>query len=124
MINLTIPQAVDVWTELDEAYFGRNRYASDTAEIYAFRLLPYVGGGLDFNAEPGTFQYEKTIEAGMCAAENLYELLKLYTEKREVIIYVNDRKLGKWVSKEPFLHRNSVRVKKKNKNLKTLAPNK
>lgn len=40
MINLSMTQALDLWTELMGCFYGVNRgYGEDIAEIYAFRVL-------------------------------------------------------------------------------------
>lgn len=33
-------QALSIWSELEQAYYGDNAYGGDTAEIYAYRLQP------------------------------------------------------------------------------------
>lgn len=38
MHNVSMIQALSVWSELEQAYYGDNGFGGDTAEIYAYRL--------------------------------------------------------------------------------------
>src|SRR5262249_25383349 len=41
MHNLSMAQALLIWSELMDAYHGKNGFGGDTAEIYMYRLMPY-----------------------------------------------------------------------------------
>lgn len=41
LMTVSLLALVGVWGELVEAYHGVNRYGGNTAEIYAYRLMPY-----------------------------------------------------------------------------------
>ena len=40
MTNLSMAQALSLWTDLMQAEFNRHGFCGDTAEIYAYRLQP------------------------------------------------------------------------------------
>ena len=39
--SMSIEQALDVWSQLEEAMDGEAPYGSDVSEIYAWRLMPH-----------------------------------------------------------------------------------
>ena len=41
MWHLTQMQLVHLWSELEQAYYGDNKYGGSTAEIYAYTLMEY-----------------------------------------------------------------------------------
>ena len=50
MLNLSPQRLVDVWHELELAFYKENSYGGDTAEIYVYRLCDsrpglFVGAG-------------------------------------------------------------------------------
>jgi hypothetical protein len=48
MHNLSMVQALALWSELESAFHGDNSYSGDTAEIYAYRLMPHDPLGLSY----------------------------------------------------------------------------
>lgn len=42
MHNLSMMQALSIWEELVEALHDKNGFGGNTAEIYIYRLMPYV----------------------------------------------------------------------------------
>ena len=113
MINISIQQLITLWVELEDAYNGVNGFGSDTAEIYAYTVQPhspgygYNGGGEDVVAT------EISRELELNASKSLYEVLMLFKSKRDCIIFIEERKLGKWLLKDHFHHRLYIRVKAK-----------
>ena len=41
MKNLSMVQALEIWSDLESAYYGENSFGGDTAELYAYRFLPF-----------------------------------------------------------------------------------
>lgn len=101
-MDLSPRQACLLWSELEQAYYGENRFGGDTAELYAYR---FVCGTLWLPDGPRA-------DAVLEATQNLYGLLVLFAQERECGIWVNGRLLGPWAAKEPFVHRVHVRVKR------------
>jgi len=92
MTDLTIRQAVSVWSDLERAYMGVNGYGGHTAEIYAYRLQTR-----NPSAEATSTSFSKTAmfkhaaaEAGTEAGLNLTGLLDLFFETHECAIIVDD----------------------------------
>ena len=59
-------QALGIWSELWMAYYCHNGYGGNTAEIYAYRLMPY---------EPKLNQGLPSNENSTIAKEVLYNLM-------------------------------------------------
>ena len=53
MDNISMNQALSIWSDLWQAYYGKHGYGGDIAEIYAYRLMPYSP---TYNHEGETFK--------------------------------------------------------------------
>lgn len=107
ILNLSIRQTVDVWCDLDDAYYGHNRFGGDTAEIYGYRLMQY-SPGIQFQA-PGVRAYDVArAEMAEQAAESLSALLTEFCKIRAVHVEVDG--LLFYGSLPPLDHRCHVRV--------------
>lgn len=104
--NISMTQALEVWSELWRAYYGNNDYGGHTAEIYAYTLSP---GSPIICSIPGTFDAQKEA-LGLQAAESLHALLEQFASEADCGIEVNGKAFGSWVTEEPFLHRVHVAV--------------
>lgn len=117
MLNLTIAQALSVWTDLVEAEFGKNGFGGDTAEIYAYRLQP-CNPSSEGPGQGRLFEDARR-EQGLIASRNLYELLTHFRDSRGVDVFVgcgrfdDGKPLGEWLIEEPFNWRTQVRVRRK-----------
>lgn len=109
MINISIQQLITLWVELEDAYNGVNGFGTYTAEIYAYTLQPYSPG-----YKPNSDK-EYNIELELDALKSLYEVLMLFKSKRDCVIYIENRKLGKWLLKERFQHRLHILIVKAKK---------
>jgi hypothetical protein len=107
MINISIQQLITLWVELEDAYNGVNGFGSETAEIYAYTLQPRSPG-----YDQGSDKVD-SIELELDASKSLYEVLVLFKSKRDCDIFIEERKLGKWLLEEKFLHRCHIRIKAK-----------
>ena len=108
MHNLSLIQALSLWSELEQAYFNRNGYGSDTAELYLYRFMPHHPG-IDGFDKGGIFG-EIAREAYADACVTLHALLAHFAETRSARIRVNGRPLGPWIKKAGFTHRVHVKV--------------
>ncbi len=104
MLHLSQSQLIRIWSELEQAYYGDNRYGSDTAEIYAYTVMEhspiFAHDGFD----------ERKQEYYKQAAQTLYKVLTLFETMRGCRIYVNGLRLGDWLCRDTFEHRVHVRV--------------
>lgn len=100
--TLSMEQALSLWSELEQAYFKKNGYGGDTAEIYIYRLMPHT-------PSIGTFE-NLAVEAYDCANQAMYELLAMFAEDRDAVIMVAGRELGEWLKTARYHHRVHVRV--------------
>jgi hypothetical protein len=84
--DITLNQALSVWSDLEQAYFGKNGFGGDTAEIYAYRLQPY---------NPSAHLNETVIgekakrEQAVIAGSNLFFLLRTFMKMRDCYIEVD-----------------------------------
>jgi hypothetical protein len=104
--DISLLQALDIWSELEQAYHGTNPYGGDTAEIYACRLVV---------AHVHHSETEK--EVALDASRNLHALLWWFARKRHADVMIN---VGRDHDGEPLsdalltqliTHRIHVRVK-------------
>lgn len=100
--SISINQALDVWSDLNDAYHGCNGYGGDTAEIYAYRLLP--GGGL----------LDKTPEDLYEGAKALVFLCSKFSARYPSTILINGVSPAEWLETQggAFGHRAHVQVKR------------
>ena len=94
MFNITLGQALDVWTQLERAYHGTNSYGGHEAEIYAYELQQ-----CDPTAErgKGSSGDRAREEAARNASQSLYELLLRFFRNRGAVIHVDGNALGEWM---------------------------
>lgn len=114
---MSLHQILDVWGDLVAAYHGVNGYGSDTAEIYAYRMLPDCPRRRLSPPGCGGLTDEAHKEAAQAAAQNLYGLLYAFREHYpDCRIYPaasrseNGRVLGRWLLRELLDHRTHVRI--------------
>ncbi len=105
MLHLSQAQLIRLWSELEQAYYGDNRYGGDTAEIYAYTVMEHS----PIFAHADGFEQRKQ-EHYHQAAKTLYEVLTLFETMRECQVYINDMRLGEWLCRDTFDHRVHVRI--------------
>ncbi len=111
MIHISILQLLRLWSELDDAYYEKNGFGGDTAEIYAYTLLP-AHPSADSDA-PERMRNKSKEEDGFQAAKTLLEILNLFAKMRKCVIVVDGRRLGRWFLQEPFDYKVHIMIKKK-----------
>ncbi len=129
MNNISMNQALGIWSELWQAYYGENGYGSDTAEIYAYRLMAYEPAIAAGNVGDGSFKDTEMFKvnsrvAYIQAAHSLYNLLSKFESDNECRIEVDGKNIRDWVETEIFDHRCHVRVIHKETKQKAEFPNK
>ena len=110
MKNISMNQSLDVWSELWQAYFGKNKYGGNTAEIYGHVLMSHspILNSQDPNGRPPRPEVNRA--AGLRAARSLYALLEKFKEDTGCKIMVNEEEFGEWVKDLELTHRCHVQV--------------
>lgn len=115
MHNITIRQALKVWSELEACYYDQNHYGGTTAEIYLYQIAPqspsyiaWVGSGRkeDGLFVPDHLEYEKS------AGKTLYSIIKLFEEEKDCHIKI-DKLNPSVLLEEGFAHRVHLTVHRK-----------
>lgn len=116
MHNLSMTQALYVWSQLEQAYYEDNSYGGTICELYMYLFKP---------ASPGTERQppEAINEPGLHgdmlrevvdnANMSLYNILHHFQTVRDVNIKVENRALGVWVQTARYQHRVQVQVTRK-----------
>lgn len=104
MNNLSMNQALSIWSDLDDAYHGKNGFGGDTAEIYMYRLMPY--------SPSVTRALTDARDVVRAANKSLFYLLAHFRDARGVEVWVNDAPLGAWLMTATNDHRVHVRIKR------------
>lgn len=99
-------QALDIWSELWQAYYGKNGYGGDVAEIYAYRLMPNIP---TLNYQGDTFKNSTAI-AYRQAQTSLYNLLDKFAEDNDCRIFVDKMSLLDWMETDGFNHRCHIQI--------------
>lgn len=103
MTNLSIQQALNVYTHLVRAYYKDHYFGTDTAEIYAY-LLKQNNPSAEAKI-PGATKADN-----LQAAENLYNIILLFKEQFNCKVYVENKLFGKWVKKIDYDHRLHIKI--------------
>ncbi len=103
--SISLDQALGIWSDLWQAYYGENGYGGDTAEIYAYRLIGRSPLLTVSNDE------ELLREIGWEAYKNLQSFLTKFHQEVDCEIKVDDIPLHKWY--EPLIHRCHVQILRK-----------
>jgi hypothetical protein len=116
MHNISIVQALSLWTDLELALAGKNTYGGDTAEIYMYRLSernPILAAYLRQPTPTGGITEEVALSLIDASNTSLYNLLTHFSTTRHAAITVEGRKLGAWLKKDRNTHRVHVTVRPK-----------
>lgn len=112
MHRLSMVQALGIWSDLEAAYYGKNSFGGDTAEIYMYRLMssnPRAEAARQ-QKNPTGIVLEGLQEQIQDANKALHSILKHFAKERNVGIMVNGKELGEWLRKADFDHRVHVKV--------------
>lgn len=109
-------QALGIWSELESAYYGKNGFGGDVAELYLYRFMSYCPSVAHTPGSPRDLIEETGIIADMAreaydkANEALHDILLHFAETRTAKILVDDQELGPWLKKARLQHRVHVKV--------------
>lgn len=87
MQNISMNQALSVWSELEQAYYGCNGYGGTTAEIYAYRIQS-CNPSIAFGKE-SVFGEQAIREQAEKAGTSLYHLIVKFRADRPCSIDVD-----------------------------------
>lgn len=98
MINVTLSQALDLWTQLEEARHGASAFGGHTCEIYLYTLMRFSPSLMREHdtSKPG-YVGENIREAYEEANTTLHDLLALFAKKNNVRVRVDGKELGPWL---------------------------
>ena len=107
-------QALSVWSELEAAYYGKNGYGKNVAEIYAYRLQEFCPTAAYTHNSPTSMGVEAQIEAAKKAG-GLHELSGFFRSTifaRVVVMDCRPDEVGEHpdILLEGFDHRVHVKV--------------
>jgi len=86
-VNISIRQAIDLWVALEACRAGTNSHGGDTAEIYAYRLMPY-SPSYTGRADSAIFAEDHAkmeVDAGRALRELLVLFVKTYRHEGLVV---------------------------------------
>jgi hypothetical protein len=100
MHRLSLVQALSLWSDLDDAYYGKACFGSDVAEIYVHRLMPNSPLGDEFIANGPRTKGGIVEQEGMRvlreASDTFRNLLAHFAEERDAIVEIEDRVNDAW----------------------------
>jgi len=112
MHNLSMTQALSIWSELEAAYYKKNGFGTDTAEIYIYTAMPYDPTVASLRGVLHESEHARNIAAESFnqANESLCALFTHFSIERDAHIEVEGRELGDWLKTARFDHRIHVKV--------------
>jgi len=120
MHNLSMVQALSLWSDLEAAYYGKNGFGGDTAQIYVYRAMqhePFVarlaelGRSVHVHTDADIpLDVRLAREAYDTAHESLHALFVHFATTHRARIEVEGRELGEWFKSARFDHRIHVKV--------------
>lgn len=110
---ISIEQALFIYDELVLAKYGENGFGGDTAEVYAYKLMPNVPSYNMHLTDDETLMVEKK------AAEELYSICEIFASKHKVNIEIDDIDAKLWLNRvraeiERFNYRIHIKVIRQN----------
>ena len=105
MFDMKTIELLGVWSDLEEALRGESGFGGDTAEIYAFHLVPYSP-----SSYPNGRDEKTKLEHAKIAGAALKDLLILFTEHHNCKVTIYDEAFDQNAPARPFDHRCAVRV--------------
>lgn len=113
MLNITLMQALSLWSALEEARHGTSSFGGDTCEIYMYTVMPFtpaLGQKNSTSIESPGFVGDSLREAYDQANTTLFEMLDLFAKTHRVKIEVDGKALGPWLKTARNQHRVHVHV--------------
>lgn len=112
VLNIGMRDALSIWSELERAWHRTNGFGTDTAEIYAYRIVRESPTAALLGNTDSPLGRQAQIDYVNEVGRNLSALLALFVELRECEIEVDGKPFNPKVGVEPFGHRVHVTVKR------------
>jgi hypothetical protein len=111
MHNISMIQALSIYSDLWQAYYNDNSFGSDTAEIYAYRLMPDCP---TLNHDGDSFK-ETNDEVKRNAANSLVAILNKFCKDNECTCKIDGWTVNQWHNYigNNFEHRCHVKIIRK-----------
>lgn len=115
VLHMPMEQLVLLWGELVEAYCGQHAYGGYTAEIYAYRFLPYTPLVHGACAEPTRLAADMQHELQRHAALSLVAICQWFSSVYHVPVTINAQTPEDWYTSTQgrFVHRVHVTMLRK-----------
>jgi len=122
MHNLSMTQALGIWSELEAAFYSKNNFGGDTVEIYAYRLMPRCptaekaeAVGVNPHQSDASILGEALRDTYRDAARSLRSLILFFEESHANVRVLVRSETGLvpaavWLSDNFFSHRIHVQV--------------
>ena len=111
MHRVSILQAIDVWSDLLEAYHRVNshdEYEGNEVQIYLYRLMPSCPGeSFTRNTKWGV---EAKLKLAVNANSALHGLIEILLERYEAEVFLDDKPFGPWLKESLNDWRWQIRV--------------
>ena len=102
-------QALSIWSELWQAYYSDNSYGSDTAEIYAYRLMAH-NPSLHMPESSQSYKVASH-EAAELAAQSMRNIVFMFCKEADCKCVIDGEDCDTWLAHNPeFDHRCHVYV--------------
>jgi hypothetical protein len=91
MHRLSIVQALDLWSELEDARNGKAGYGGDVAEVYVYRFAPWSPSTIAFLSGPSSpvgFLSTEARDVLLDANESFRNLCLHYAKERNAIVEI------------------------------------
>jgi hypothetical protein len=112
MKNLSMVQALEIWSELESAYYGQNGFGGDTAELYAYRFYSYSPSAV-IGKTPSAIR-----EQAFDASGSLHEMLFFFKKVHEGVEFeIDGLPFDDHLDMDKFPHRIHLRVIRKKRKL-------
>jgi len=112
MLNISLPDALRIWSELEAALYGTNKYGGTEAEIYssAVRPLSVCAWTAYQNQSTSGITYEALVEEATENGKTLYALLQEFKKHHRCEFVVDGVSPEDALLNSPLVHRCHVEV--------------
>ena len=107
-------ESMKIWGELVECLYNKNRYGGYIAEIYSYRLEPFISRA---RSQLNMINDKEELRITHEAAMNLGNIIEKFIEVYNCKINIEEQKFSTWFNKikkhkENYCHRYHIEVKK------------
>jgi hypothetical protein len=107
LLQVPMLKLLQLWSELEQAYYGDARWGGDTAEIYAYRFLSMNPSRMFYTGE---IKQRAEAEDALQAKAALLSLCRLFAKERDALITIDGLAIDEWEKVAVYDHRAHVKV--------------